>query len=526
MDFERTNECHSSRTKLLAVVIVAVMALSALALFPGEQSDADGKTVTVNTWGELEEELKHLEDGETIILGADIKMDKDDGITIGDVRNLTIDLGGHVLERGPGGRGYAETGQIKFESGAVATVKNGTLKGGCYDNGAGLYIKDGCSITLENVNITGSYASEEGGGIFIKGSTLAIKGGEISKCDAEDDGGFLRATDSSTVTIENVKFNENDSNENGGAISADDGTTLTITNCEFKNSFSDDDGGAIYIEETGSVDIVGCKFISNKGCGRGGAVCIDSTGTVNIKGCTFESNQCGSDYDWDDGGAIYIEDSKVIIGPNGDAGCIFTGNKALVNGGAIRIYGGDVEIRGTEFGSNFATGSGGAVYVTDDGKLLLEDCKISKNKAEGNYGGILIGDDANVKMQGSVYILENEWGSDMKGFLGVSNVFIEGSNLIECGTFKDGTQIGIDLEKKDRVFTKGYQSSNPDKDPTAFFKTEDGYYVAQDPDSKEVRFYGGTSGDMSDNTIWIVVGIIAAIAVLGIAVYFVRFRKP
>ncbi len=68
MDFERSNEYHSSRTRFLAVLIIAVMAFSVLALLPEEQSDAVSKNVTVNNWGELKEELKHLEDDEVIIV--------------------------------------------------------------------------------------------------------------------------------------------------------------------------------------------------------------------------------------------------------------------------------------------------------------------------------------------------------------------------------------------------------------------------------------------------------------------------
>ncbi len=527
MDFERSNEYHSSRTRFLAVLIIAVMAFSVLALLPEEQSDAVSKNVTVYSWDELEEELKHLEDEEVIMFGQDIELGNDDDITIEGVKNLTIDMFNHVLKRGIGGRGYEETGQIKFEGGAVVRIINGTLNGGCYDNGAGLYIKGGSSVTIENVNFSNSYASDEGGCIFIKeSSTLVMKNGEISKCVAEDDGGFIRALDSSNIVLENVKFIEGTAREKGGAINAEDGTTMTITNCEFQDNFSSDDGGAICLENTGQVDIIGCTFFRNTSYGSGGALCIDETGTVNIKGCTFRYNKVHLGDDWLDGGGIFIEDSKVFIGPNGDTGCLFIKNSATTNGGAIRICGGDVEIRGAEISENYTYGSGGAIYVTDDANLLLEDCKISKNKAEDGIGGVLIGDDADVKMQGSMYVMENEKGSDTKGFLGVANVFIKGKNAIECGAFKDGTEIGIDLEKKDRVFTKGYQNSNPDKDPAAFFKAVDGYYVAQDPDSKEVRFYGGSSGDMSDNTIWIVVGIIAAIAVIGIAVYFVRSRKP
>ena len=122
MDFERSNEYHSSRTRFLAVLIIAVMAFSVLALLPEEQSDAVSKNVTVNSWDELKEELKHLEDEEVIMFGQDIELGNDDDITIDGVKNLTIDMFNHVLKRGWGGRGHEETGQIKFEGGAVVAA--------------------------------------------------------------------------------------------------------------------------------------------------------------------------------------------------------------------------------------------------------------------------------------------------------------------------------------------------------------------------------------------------------------------
>ncbi|MBR2093113.1 MAG: hypothetical protein IJ904_03605, partial [Candidatus Methanomethylophilaceae archaeon] len=201
-----TDGQYSSVIRVLAVVAIAFMAVSAFASIPAEQTDADGKTVTVNSWDEFKDAVDAAGNGDTIVLGSDIKADDHDDVVIEDVSDLTIDLVGHVLDKGPGGRGYEETGQLKVCGGAVVTFKNGTLRGGGVDNGGGIYIKEGSNVTLIDVNIDDPYASDEGGGIFIKDSILTMKGGEVTSCDSENDGSFLRATDSSTVTLDGVKI--------------------------------------------------------------------------------------------------------------------------------------------------------------------------------------------------------------------------------------------------------------------------------------------------------------------------------
>ena len=524
-----TDGQYSSVIRVLAVVVIAFMAVSAFASIPAEQTDADGKTVTVNSWDEFKDAVDAAENGETIVLGSDIEADDDDDVVIEGVSDLTIDLAGHTLRRGLGGPLQEKNNQLKVCGGSVVTFKNGTLKGGCVDNGGGLYIKEGSNVTLIDVNIDDPYVSDEGGGIFIKDSTLTIKGGEMTSCYSENDGAFLRATDSSTVTLDGVKIIENESGGDGGAIAADDGTMLTITNCEIRQGHSSGDGGAIDLDGAGDVVMTGCTFLSNRASGKGGAICTaDGEGTLTIKGCTFTNNRSGKDYDWDDGGAIFIDGGKVVIGLDADKGCVFTGNYCYCNGGAVRVCSGDVEVKGAVFDSNYTfeeKGEGGAFYL-EDCSVLLEDCTITKNKGAEGVGGIYIDSDVKIKMQGRMVVKDNEHGSDKEGFLGVSNVYIEGKNVIECGTFTDGTEIGIELEKKDRVFTRGYSDANPGKDPSSFFKAEDGYYVALDPDSKEAKLYKGSGGDMSgDNNVWVIAGVAAVIVAIIAAILYVRYKR-
>ena len=75
-----TDGQYSSVIRVLAVVAIAFMAVSAFASIPAEQTDADGKTVTVNSWDEFKDAVDAAGTGDTIVLGSDIKADDhDDG---------------------------------------------------------------------------------------------------------------------------------------------------------------------------------------------------------------------------------------------------------------------------------------------------------------------------------------------------------------------------------------------------------------------------------------------------------------
>ncbi|MBQ9690445.1 MAG: hypothetical protein IJV47_07565, partial [Candidatus Methanomethylophilaceae archaeon] len=91
-----TDGQYSSVIRVLAVVAIAFMAVSAFASIPAEQTDADGKTVTVNSWDEFKDAVDAAGNGDTIVLGSDIKADDHDDVVIEDVSDLTIDLAGHL----------------------------------------------------------------------------------------------------------------------------------------------------------------------------------------------------------------------------------------------------------------------------------------------------------------------------------------------------------------------------------------------------------------------------------------------
>ncbi|WP_225369316.1 hypothetical protein [Methanobrevibacter arboriphilus] len=141
-----------------------------------------------------------------------------------------------------------------------------------------------------------------------------------------------------------------------------------------------------------------CIFRGNKGIYAGdddwveGAAVDVHAGNVNITNSVFENNQA-----LDTGGAINFAIQSVgsqLIN------CNFTNNSAST-GGAIKILNTDILIRNCKFTSNIAT-SGGAINLRDS-KVRLENSTFTSNSAANN-GGAIYNDLSNVSRNGYLNI--------------------------------------------------------------------------------------------------------------------------
>ena len=156
---------------------------------------------------------------------------------------------------------------------------------------------------------------------------------------------------------------------------------LTIENCIFENNKS----GAVSTGTYVNTNIKNCIFRNNNGY-FGGA--IDIRKNYKISDCIFENNK--SKYS---GGAIYaIGDSDSII-----ENCTFNNNSAGTEGGAIYIGSSEMDsyasgrIRNCTFNGNYTKKDGGAIYVVEHTDIELYNVTIRNNKADGNGGGIYLG---------------------------------------------------------------------------------------------------------------------------------------
>ena len=137
-------------------------------------------------------------------------------------------------------------------------------------------------------------------------------------------------TSRGTLTVMNATLKNNSSATSGGAISCLAGL-MFITNGTFSNNHSDIDGGAVYCYGN-LITLTGSTFISNTAAGNGGGVFYRSNSMgIVVSDTKFEKNTATN------GGGMYLIriDLAMIIDITGS--CVFTGNRALQDGGALWV---------------------------------------------------------------------------------------------------------------------------------------------------------------------------------------------
>jgi len=161
--------------------------------------------------------------------------------------------------------------------------------------------------------------------------------------------------------------------------------------------------GAGMFNSAGSPTVLGCRFVDNIARWVGGGVGNVNGSNPTFRDCEFVGNQTGvgaADSNWGirsgRGGAVYVEQGSTTL-----ERCVVRANTS-VNGGGLSIrLGNAVTVIGCTFEENLAVddpasayGGGGAIHLYG-GNLQIDSTTFSRNRAEpvvtnGNGGGILI----------------------------------------------------------------------------------------------------------------------------------------
>ena len=169
-------------------------------------------------------------DGANITVTADINL-SNSTLSIPEGTTVTIDLGGHTLDRGLTSRDYDHGGQvITVRENATLYLSNGTLKGGWGGNGGGI-VNEGGTANLSNVTITGCVGDDRGGGIVNYG-TLTIDGCTITGNTAKANGGAGIWNDgSATLNMQGTNTIKDNWKPNGirSNLYLKNGTLINIT---------------------------------------------------------------------------------------------------------------------------------------------------------------------------------------------------------------------------------------------------------------------------------------------------------
>ena len=205
-------------------------------------------------------------DGVKIQLANDIDL-SNSTLSIASGTTVTINLGGHTLDRKLTKRGEGGGQVITVRKGATLNLSNGTLKGGWGGNSGGI-ANEGGTANLTNVTITGCTGDDRGGGFCnLSGGTLTMKGGSITNNISNDrtkpsGGGGIFNASGATATLTGVTITGNEAKVTGGGGICNLGT-LTVDGCTIQNNKAKTEGGGIWTETGVTLNMQGAMTVTD-----------------------------------------------------------------------------------------------------------------------------------------------------------------------------------------------------------------------------------------------------------------------
>ena len=276
----------------------------------------------MNVWADItvstEDNLRtNVGKNQTVTLGTDITLTNGRLDINGTI--VTINLNGHTLKRPM--TAADDGGQvIAVRNGGKLTItdksdNSGKITGGWAYQGSGIYVYEGCELTISGGTITGNRADQIAGGGYGFGGgienhgTMTITGGTITDNTAGQFGGGIH--NEGTLTMTGGTIADNTAGTYGGAIYSN--STVSISGATLSGNTAQTGGGAICTEGTLTLDGV---TISGNSAQNGGGIYLFGTGTVQLQGaCSITGNTAsiyGKDVYQNLGTTLNIQDKPVV----------------------------------------------------------------------------------------------------------------------------------------------------------------------------------------------------------------------
>ncbi len=289
--------------------------------------------------------------------------------------------------------------------------------------GAIYFISDANQLYIKNTDFSNNTA-RAGGAIFVEGD---LKNSEITGTqflnntattnNTKYGGGAIAVQGNATNNKFNVLlFAANTGTTHGGAINfMGNAINNTFVDCEFLNNNAKYGSDIAVNKNTENLNFGQCNFKSSSEAaqeviGGGALYFINNVTNINIDECNF------TDYTARAGGAISFEKTveKSVI-----QNTLFTNNTITTQnwnygGGAIFIEdtASDLTIRNCEFINNTASTEGGAIFINNGEKVLIDGVTFSKNTAEDGRA-LYLKDGNNVTIQNSAFVNNTGFGAEI-----------------------------------------------------------------------------------------------------------------
>ncbi len=218
----------------------------------------------------------------------------DGGVSSGSVvKFTTAETESAVLEGFTIRNGSSQDGGGIYMIGSSPTIQNCIISSNSASRfGGGIYA-DGSRLSLSNVHITGNISVKTGAGIYLVGCEGFISDGTFSGNSGTSGSAIYYKKGSGNLTITNVEFNQNIGSKNGGAI-YNNSSSLSVQSCIIDSNSATEDGGGFYSYSGGDSTFSDTSFLSNTAGDGGGAANLRSS-QASFSNCTFDGNIADSD---------------------------------------------------------------------------------------------------------------------------------------------------------------------------------------------------------------------------------------
>ncbi len=146
------------------------------------------------------------------------------------------------------------------------TIDHSVISGNTGRYGAGVTVYQdygGTTVSITDSTISGNHATEgPGGGIFVEGAALRLRGTTVSGNDATEGGGGIYLRQASSIANSTIVGNTA-TGSGGGIAAADDGGT-TISNTTITGNTAAEGAGLATMEEA-TVNLKNSIVVGNKG---------------------------------------------------------------------------------------------------------------------------------------------------------------------------------------------------------------------------------------------------------------------
>ena len=267
------------------------------------------------------------------------------------------------------------------------TLKNGKAEGSDGPGDGGAIYVHGASVKITGCTLTDNTANKNGGAVYAtkRGDNAAhvtISGGSINGNTVTINSGFgggIYINDGCELTLkDNVTVKDNKA-ARGGGVRANK-STVTMNGCTFEGNKSthgdaSNGCGGVYVNG-GTVTMQSCTLKSNDGKVRAGGLLVEGGAKVTMDGCTITGNTATT------GGGIYITGGSSIVTLNNGVqikdNTATTGGGVYVQDGTFKMSGSAIVAPST--GSDQYTPGKNDVYLKA-GKTITVDGTLSNNPA-------------------------------------------------------------------------------------------------------------------------------------------------